>query len=269
MLGASDAAPCLLTSGPMNDDYVPGQRRMGAGAIIVISVLLSTAVSVLAVRGLLEAGLLIPHAAAGQGPVSEARVPDVVGMAADAADELLSARKLRMIVQERRHDERIAKDAVVSQAPLAQSRVHAGSEVSVVVSSGPSRKKVPALTGLKLDEAKLALEQAGLALGPISESDSGEAGTVTAAVPAAGTEVEPSSSVALAVAAAKIEVPRLVGLHISKAREAIDKAKLKVGSVSEIYDRKKKGLLVLSQEPDPGARVAPGTEIKLVINQGD
>jgi len=253
----------------MNDDYVPGQRRMGAGAIIVISVLLSTAASVLAVRGLLEAGLLIPHVTASQGPVTETRVPDVVGMAADAADELLSARKLRMVVQERKADERIARDAILSQAPLAQSRVNAGSEVSVVVSTGPSKKKVPGLVGLKLEEAKLALEQATLTLGPVSQSDEGEAGTVTASVPIAGTEVEAGSPVALSVAEPKIEVPRLVGMHVAKAREAIERAKLKVGSVSEIYDRHKKGLLVLSQDPDPGERVAAGAEIKLVINQGD
>jgi len=212
----------------MEDDYVPGQRRMGAGAIIVISVLLSTAASVFAVRGLLEAGLLVPHAAVTQGPVTETRVPDVVGMAADAADELLSARKLRMVVQERRADERIAKDAILSQAPLAQSRVNAGSEVSVVVSSGASRKKVPMLAGQKLEEAKLALEQAGLLLGPISEADHGEPGTVTATVPIAGTDVEPGSPVAMTVATPKIEVPRVVGIHISKAREIIERAKLKV-----------------------------------------
>jgi serine/threonine-protein kinase len=241
---------------------------MGAGAIIVISVLLSTAASVLAVRGLLEAGLLLPHVTASQGPVTEARVPDVVGMAADAADELLSARKLRMVVQERKPDERIARDAILSQAPLAQSRVNAGSEVSVVVSTGPSKKKVPALVGLKFEDAKLALEQATLTLGPVSESE-GEAGTVTASVPIGGTEVEPGSPVALSVATPKIEVPRLVGMHVAKAREAIEKAKLKVGSVSELYDRHKKGLLVLSQDPDPGERVAVGAEIKLVINQGD
>lgn len=252
----------------MDDDYVP-QRRMGAGAIIVISVLLSTAASVLAVRALLEAGLLTPHVTASQAETTETRVPDVVGMAADAADELLSARKLRMVVKERNPDERIAKDAIISQAPLAQSRVNAGSEVSVVVSSGASRKKVPALTGQTFEDAKLALEQAGLVLGPVSDADEGEAGTVTGSVPIAGTEVEPGSPVAVSVARPKLEVPRVVGLHVAKAREAIEKAQLKVGSISEMYDRRKKGLLVLSQDPDPGTKVAPGTEIKIVINQGD
>jgi eukaryotic-like serine/threonine-protein kinase len=252
----------------MDDDYVP-QRRMGAGAIIVISVLLSTAASVLAVRALLEAGLLMPHAVAGQGPVTETRVPDVVGMAADAADELLSARKLRMVVQERKPDEKIAKDAIIAQTPLAQSRVSSGFEVSVVVSSGPSKKKVPALTGQTFEDAKLALEQAGLVLGPVSDAEGGEPGTVTASVPIAGTEVEPSSPVAVSVARPKLDVPRVVGLNIAKAREAIEKAQLKVGSISEMYDRRKKGLLVLSQDPDPGTKVAPGSEVRLVINQGD
>jgi eukaryotic-like serine/threonine-protein kinase len=235
----------------------------------VISVLLSTAASVLAVRALLEAGLLMPHATATEGPVSETRVPDVVGMAAGAADELLSARKLRMVVQERKPDERIAKDAVISQTPLAQSRVSAGFEVSVVVSSGPSEKKVPALTGQTFENARLALEQAGLVLGLVSEVDEGEAGTVTASVPIAGTEVEPGSAVAISVARPKLEVPRLLGLNVAKAKEAIEKAQLKVGHISEMYDRRKKGLLVLSQDPEPGTRVAPGSEVSLVINQGD
>jgi len=252
----------------MDDDYVP-QRRMGAGAIIVISVLLSTAASVLAVRALLEAGLLMPHATASQAPATETRVPDVVGMAADAADELLSARKLRMVVQERNPDEKIAKDAIIAQTPLAQSRVNAGEQVSVVVSSGPTKKKVPALAGQTFENAKLALEQAGLVLGPVSDAAEGEPGTVTASVPVAGTEVEPGSPVAVSVARPKLAVPRVVGLNVARAREEIEKAQLKVGHISEMYDRRKKGLLVLSQDPDPGTSVPPGTEIQLVINQGD
>jgi serine/threonine-protein kinase len=243
---------------------------MGAGAIIMISILLSTGASVLAVRALLEAGLLqVKPVAAGEPVANESRVPDVVGMPADASDELLSARKLRMIVQDRKPHDRIAAGSVISQAPLAQSRVQLGAEVSVVLSTGPAKKQVPPVVGLTLDDAKHALEEAGLSIGPISDGEGGEPGTVTAAVPTPGTEVEPASVVALSVAQAKIEVPRLVGLHISKARAAIEKAKLKVGSVSELYDRNRKGFLVLSQEPEAGTKVGLGSEVKLVINQGD
>jgi serine/threonine-protein kinase len=71
------------------------------------------------------------------------------------------------------------------------------------------------------------------------------------------------------VARPKLAVPRVVGLHVARAREAIEKAQLKVGHISEMYDRRKKGLLVLSQDPDPGTSVAPGSEVQLVINQGD
>jgi serine/threonine-protein kinase len=243
---------------------------MGAGAIIMISILLSTGASVLAVRALLEAGLLQVKPVAAVEPVAnESRVPDVVGMPADASDELLSARKLRMIVQDRKPHDRIAAGSVISQAPLAQSRVQLGAEVAVVLSTGPAQKQVPPVVGLTLEDAKHALEQAGLAVGPVSDSDQGEPGTVAAAVPTPGTDVAPGSVVALSVAQAKIEVPKLIGMHVSKARAAIEKAKLKVGSISEIYDRNRKGYLVLSQQPDAGTKVGLGSEINLVVNQGD
>lgn len=249
--------------------YVP-QRRMGAGAIIIISTLLSTGASVLAVRALLEAGLLQVRPVAAAEPVAnESRVPDVVGMPADASDELLSARKLRMIVQDRKPHDRIEAGSVISQAPLAQSRVQLGAEVAVVLSTGPARKQVPPVVGLTLEDAKHALEQAGLTVGPISEAGEGEPGMVSAAVPTPGTEVEPASAVALSVAQPKVDVPKLIGMHVSKARAAIEKAKLKVGAISEIYDRNRKGMLVLQQDPEANAKVAPGSEIKLVINQGD
>ena len=39
--------------------------------------------------------------------------------------------------------------------------------------------------------------------------------------------------------------------------------------VSEIYDRRRKGNLVLSQQPEAGTGVAIGTPVNLVVNQGD
>lgn len=251
-------------------DYVPGQRRMGAGAIIVIATLLSTAASVLVVYLLMERGLL--HAgpvALVTVPVTEARVPDVVGMPAATADELLSARMLRMVVKEQATDARVPAGSVVSQAPLAQSRVSPNAEISVVISTGAAKHQVPVLVGQTLEAAKHAIEQAGLALGPLVESNEGEPGVVSASTPAAGTEVEPGAAIALTVAQPKTEVPKLLGLHIAKARDAIAQSKLTVGDISRIYDRHHRGYLVLTQHPDPGTRVALGSPIKLVVNQGD
>jgi eukaryotic-like serine/threonine-protein kinase len=244
----------------------------GFGTLVFVSALVSAVVSVCTVYAALRWGglngvLAIAAPAGEQQP--EARVPDVVGMRAEAADELLSARKLRLVVRERRADPAVAAGSVIEQNPLAQSRVSSGGEVAVVVSTGPAQRTVPSIVGQALEAGQKALEEAGLKVGTLTEGDSGEPNTITAVVPAAGAVVEPGSSVALTVARPKVSVPKLLNKRMSLAREAIEKAGLEVGDVSEIYNSRRRGNVVLTQDPEGGAKVAPGTKVNLVINQGD
>jgi serine/threonine-protein kinase len=126
------------------------------------------------------------------------------------------------------------------------------------------------LLGKGLDDAKQSLESAGLRVGPVSEVDgSGAPGSVTATSPVAGTVLDPGTNVALTVIRSTLAVPSLLGEHIRKAREVIAKNGFEVGSVSEIYDEHRRGNLVLTQDPQPGAHAAPGSKINLVVNQGD
>jgi serine/threonine-protein kinase len=259
-----------------DDVIIPGRRPSLFGAML-LSALTSAVVSVLTVLSVLR-GWPVDLSPLGMAPsgaapaevaaVQDARVPDVNGMAAEAADELLSARKLRLVVRDRRADPKVPVGAVIAQTPLAQSRIHVGGEVSVVLSTGPERIRVPALTGQALDQAKQSLEAAGLRAGQISESD-GEAGKVIAVAPEAGTVVEPGTSVALTVGRATVAVPKLIGKHLRDARESIEKAGLEVGHVSEKYDSRKRGNLVLTQDPQGGAAVALGSKVDLVVNQSD
>jgi beta-lactam-binding protein with PASTA domain len=261
----------------VDPSYIPGQRRPGFGTVVFISMLTSSAVSVLTVALLLRygslagaAGLFPPAAQHESEPAVDARLPDVVNMSAEAADELLSARKLRLVVKERRAHPTVVAGAVISQTPLAQSRIGPGGEVSVVLSTGPARTQIPDLVGQPLEQAKAGLAAAGLHLGPITESDApGEPGSVVATSPGAGTALDPGASVGLTVARAAVEVPKLVGLHSSKARERITKAGLTVGNVSEIYDEHRRGYLVLSQDPEAGTHLPAGGKVNLVVNQGD
>lgn len=244
----------------------------GFGTLVFVSALVSAVVSVCTVYaalrwGGLQGALTGTASAAEQQP--EARVPDVVGMRAEAADELLSARKLRLVVRERRADPAVASGSVIEQSPLAQSRVTSGGEVQVVVSTGPAQRAVPELVGKPLEVAQKALEDLGLKLGPIAESDSGEPNTVTATAPAVGALLEPGASVALTVARPKVSVPRLLNMRLSLAREALTKAGLEVGDLRETYNSRRRGNVVLEQTPDGGSKVAPGTKVNLVVNQGD
>lgn len=260
---------------PSDPNYVviPGQRRPGLGAVIFTSMLTSGLVSALTVFGLLRFGGGDAFALLFDAPAAQAgdpvRVPDVLGMAAESADELLSARDLRFVVEARRPDATAAAGTVIGQTPLAQSRIDPGAEVAVVLSTGPDRIEVPDVLGKPIEEAQREVEAAGLKVGPLLEVDSGEPGTVASITPQPGTAVEHGAIVSIAVAKAKIAVPKLLGDHIRDARARLKKAGLAVGNVSEIYDRRRRGNLVLSQDPDPGSGVPIGTPVDLVINQGD
>lgn len=253
------------------DRYIPGySNRPGTFTLVLVSTLCSTALTLSALYGLAALGLFpaLPASAAGSA-ATETRVPHVVGMLATAADELLAARKLRLVVTERRSDKSAPAGTIVAQAPLAESRVPLSSELSVVVSTGPIKQRVPDVVGKSVAEATAAVEALGLIVGASTESNEGEPGKVLGIVPLPGTELDPGSTVALKIASAKVAVPELIGLHVAKAREAIEQAGFSVGRISEIYDHRRKGNLVLQQKPDPDEHAAKGSAIDLVINQGD
>jgi eukaryotic-like serine/threonine-protein kinase len=260
------------------EEYVASRapQQAGAGTVILVSMLTSAIVSlatVFAVQrwGLPDVtGMLSRSAPPAEATAAPVRVPDVIGMRAEAADELLTARKLRLVIRERRADPALPAGAVIAQAPLAESRVSQSAEVSVVVSAGPAKRQVPlAVLGMQLEQAKQTLVAAGLRVGPISESSEGEPGTVISALPDPGSAVELGAAVALTVARAPIEVPFVVGMPGREARSKIEKSGLTVGQVSEIYNSRKRANRVLSQTPEPGVAVAPGSKVDLVINQGD
>jgi serine/threonine-protein kinase len=252
---------------------IPGRRGPGLAAVIFVSALTAALVSAATVVGLARSGSLPSLVAMGAStgaPAGDAmRVPDVVGMTAENADELLSARKLRFVVKGRQTHPTAAAGSVIEQAPFAQSRVQAGAEVAVVLSTGPDRLKVPDVIGQSLEDAQRALDAAGLRAGSVMEVETGEPGKVTAVSPQPGTDIERGASVSLAVARPTVAVPRLSGEHVRDARQRIEKAGLVVGDVSEIYDARKKGDRVLSQDPEAGTAVPLGSRVNVVVNQGD
>src|SRR5262245_4122402 len=129
---------------PHDPQYVVvPERRPGFGAVVFISALTSAAVSVCTAYVLMRyggPGISAQFAATAPPPAEpHALVPDITGMSMDAADGLLGARKLRLVVKERRADASAAPGIVIEQAPLAQSRIDPGGEVAVVVSTGPAR----------------------------------------------------------------------------------------------------------------------------------
>ncbi|MEU8478058.1 Stk1 family PASTA domain-containing Ser/Thr kinase [Streptomyces hygroscopicus] len=88
-------------------------------------------------------------------------VPDVVGDSVAEARSTLQEEGFKVKVAERQVFSEEDKGSVAAQSPSADDRAAKGDTVTLTVSKGPQMIEVPDVTGLKVDEAKQQLEEAG------------------------------------------------------------------------------------------------------------
>jgi serine/threonine-protein kinase len=160
---------------------------------------------------------------------TQVSVPPVTNMAEAQAQAALTRLGLKAVVNEAPNDT-VAKGLVADQDPSAGSKVDPGSTVTLTVSAGPNKVRVPDLTGLSKDDAKAALEQLGLKLSTTDtvESAAQDAGKVIDTDPAGGTTVDKGSAVALHLASGKATVPNVVGMDNLSAAQKLTAAGFKV-----------------------------------------
>jgi len=128
---------------------------------------------------------------------AQASVPNVTGMKVDAAKEALTAAKLTPQVQQ--VDSNQPAGLVLSQDPVAGTKVAGGTQVRLAVSKGPEMVTVPSLRGLSLENATQKLSDVGLTARIIRVSSSEPEGTVIAQDPAGGQKVKKGSAVRINV----------------------------------------------------------------------
>ncbi len=250
-----------------DDDPVEGRPRRGPSlwTVVLVSILVSAFTSGGAFWGLRWAerrGLFEGEAT---------QVPDVVNMNLAQAREVVAARGFLLILGTERSDATAPAGSIVEQSPLPGSAAKTGSNITAVVSTGPVM--VPALSGLKPEEAAQKLKQAGLASGARSEKPHATvpAGTVIASQPAEGTPVKAAEPIGLIVSSgpAGTEVPKVVGQRIAKAKQLLKTAGFEVGSTRYGYSDYSDASVVLKQTPEAGELAAPGSAVDLVVNEPD
>jgi len=128
-------------------------------------------------------------------------VPDVAGYEAQDARLLIEAAGLKV----GKIDPTQAptpKNIAVNTSPPAGSTLLPGTAVTLVVSVGAATIRVPALTGLTVEEARLALETAGLTLGTsfAQTTQAAAPGEIFYQEPAAGTLSAPGTPVNVRIA---------------------------------------------------------------------
>jgi serine/threonine-protein kinase len=138
----------------------------------------------------------------------------------------------------------------------------------VVLMSGVT---VPDVTGKTEADAVRALEDAGLQVGEVVRASDVEAapGTVLLQEPAAGTEVDEGSAVALTLSSGPgtAEVPDVVGMDRAAAESALSAAGFTPTSALQ-YDLTAPVGEVVDQLPAGGDQAAAGSQVGLLVSRG-
>ncbi|MDQ4040079.1 MAG: Stk1 family PASTA domain-containing Ser/Thr kinase [Actinomycetota bacterium] len=131
--------------------------------------------------------------------------------------------------------------------------------------------EVPALAGLTEDAARIAIEQAGLTVGEVTQVASEEAdlGLVVAQSPAPQSDVEEGTAVDFVIGSGPdvVAIPPVVGLTEAQALENLEDAGFQV-LPSAVQDSLVTAGQVLSVTPPEGSEVAPGSAVTLTVSSG-
>lgn len=145
-------------------------------------------------------------------------VPDLVNVSSERAQSDLAELELsaKLVLEP---NAEITEGNVIRTDPQAGVAVDKGQLVTVYVSTGQEKVKVPLIEGMGLEDAKKALTAAGLELGTVNQrNDKNLAGdTVITSSEKADAEVPPGTVVNLVVASGKVTLTDLAGWTVAAA----------------------------------------------------
>src|ERR1700736_4135758 len=157
-------------------------------------------------------------------------VPNVEGLAQDAATTAITAAKLTVGTVTQQISKTVATGEEISQDPVSGNSVAQGSQVNLVISSGPQMVIVPNVEGLTQDAATTAITAAKLMVGTVTRQSSNmvTTGNVIGQDPASGSSVAQGSPVNLVISSGlqMVTVPNVEGLAQKAATTAITAVKL-------------------------------------------
>jgi len=159
------------------------------------------------------------------------------------------------------NDDSIPRGFIISQNPVAGTKMSPGSSVDLVISNGPSLIEISDLSRKSLVDAIQILETLGLEYEFVEEySEDVSVGLVSHTLPAAGEIVTPDEIISVIVSLGiKIEVPEVEGLGYEAALDILEEAGLVV-TVSGDTNKK-----IVKQIPRGGELADPETPIELTF----
>jgi serine/threonine-protein kinase len=187
-------------------------------------------------------------------------VPDLTGVAVDAAKSQLDDAKLKLKQDDGAYSDTVPKGTIISFSPPAGTQLKPGDTVTVTVSRGHAPVTVPQVTNLNVNDARNQLQGMQLTVVEQDKPSDQPPGTVLAQDPAPGTGVDRNAKVTLQVSSGngdQVMVPDVRQQPCQQAQQQLQSMNLRVR-----VDFNPNGT-VQAQQPAPGTPVALQTEIAI------
>lgn len=200
----------------------------------------------------------------------EDAVVRVLGLPRAEAEKALQERGFKSRIEGEEADPVIPAGHVLWQDPPPEVVLPAGATVHLTLSTGPGPITVPDVVSFELEQATLVIGAAGLRVGAVDTIPSAsEAGVIVTTRPATGASRTAGSTVDLIVSKgpADIRIPDVVGLKQEAARQRIEAAGLKVGTITTRQSRRGGTGIVIEQRPAAGVFSPQDARVDLVISQ--
>ena len=198
-------------------------------------------------------------------------VPDVTGKPLDQARTLIEEQGLTVGAVDYVYSDKMPEGSIVDQSPRGGSKQAEGTKINLSVSQGVEQVEVPDLTNMTANEARTALQQAGLKYeaGAAEHSDTVKENHVVRQSPAAGEKVAKNSTVTYYLSAGPdtTAVPDVVGEYEGSAQSILTNAGFTVTVDYRPSSEVEEGE-VISQSPAAGEKAKSGTSVNIVVSTG-
>jgi beta-lactam-binding protein with PASTA domain len=189
-------------------------------------------------------------------------VPSIIGTDAREAGRRLQT--VRLILQSEQQAPLAPDATAIRQSPPPGARVPEGTRVIATFATPPAALvSVPSILGDDAGEARRRLAAAQLVLQPEQQTPLTPDARVTRQNPEAGQRVQTGTRVLAAFGVPPpqlVPVPSIIGITVSEAQRRLATAGLVLQP-----DRQSAATAdarIVAQDPQPGTRVAPGTQVK-------
>lgn len=200
---------------------------------------------------------------------TEVEVPEILNMTFEEAKHLLSEKELLLEITGERADDGVSQGRILSQDPLAGSKIRKGRKIKAVLSLGAKLLRVPSVVGDSERSAKLKINRNGLNFGSVSYvySDMGKT-KVLAQSPDPRTEKLKGGRLNLLVS--RGQKKKVYVMHDFNGEDSLSVVSLLESSGLRVGLLKKAGSpyqhgIVVSQYPLPGHPVSEGDVVNLTI----